>query len=252
MSGGAEGKTTRIPADAQVDEIPEPFLPFQGARKRVWEDLWQQPVATLWDRSDLASLTRMVVLQTTTEVYTDSRLLAELKQLEDRFLLNPTARARHGVEVLAPTSKQEPEEAEDQRECLACGKKITGTRRRKYCDNGDVCKRRYQRGARAKAESDNQSDDSAPTGSTFGSIEAATMFELQEAKRLGTVLGQAALAMARRMDSSHTDTGAGMASLARQLQATLEAATANMEVADDPVDEVRAARERKLRAAQTG
>ena len=116
----------------------------------------------------------------------------------------------------------------------------------KYC--GERCKKRAQRGGGAKNGKERQAEKPQ-----LASVAAATLLELQEAKRLHTPLGQAALALAHRLDLSHTDTGAGVASLAKQLQATLAAATADVDAEQaDPVDEVRAARERKLRAAQTG
>lgn len=87
----------RIPGDARVDVIPEPALPFEGIRKQIWEQIWEHPIALLWQLADVAVITRMVVLQTTPEVYTSPRLLAELRQLEDRFLLNPYARVQQRV-----------------------------------------------------------------------------------------------------------------------------------------------------------
>lgn len=116
----------------------------------------------------------------------------------------------------------------------------------KYC--GERCKKRAQRGGGAKNGARRQSAQPQ-----LASVGAATLLELQEAKRLHTPLGQAALALAHRLDLSHMDTGAGVASLAKQLQATLAAATADVDAEQaDPVDEVRRARESKLRAAQAG
>ena len=91
--------TIRISANAQVDEIPDPAVPFNELRQEVWEQMWSQPVATLWDRADIAALTRLVILQTTAEVYSDRGLLAEVRQLEDRFLLSPYARAQQRVVI---------------------------------------------------------------------------------------------------------------------------------------------------------
>lgn len=115
------------------------------------------------------------------------------------------------------------------RACLACGESLEGTRQRKYCANNGVCKMRYHRGARAEPQGGQE-----PNG--IQSTEAATMFELAEAARLGTPLGQAALVLARRIDRSHLDTGAGVASLAKQLQQTLEAATADVTHEESPLD----------------
>jgi hypothetical protein len=113
----------------------------------------------------------------------------------------------------------------------------------KYCS--ERCKKRNQRGGgSAKAA---KRDNERPIG--VGSVAAATLLELQQAGRLHSPLGQAALALAHRLDVSHMDTGGGVASLAKQLEATLAAATSDAEVEDDPIDELRAARERKRAAA---
>jgi hypothetical protein len=91
--------TITISATAKVDKIPEPSLPLTGVRLQIWEEMWAQPIATLWSRADLAPLTRLVILQTTLEAMTDKGLLAEMRQLEDRFLLNPYARAQQRVVI---------------------------------------------------------------------------------------------------------------------------------------------------------
>lgn len=148
-----------------------------------------------------------------------------------------------------------------ERPCDCCGETYEAkTVRSRYCS--DRCKRRYHRGARpaagtTKAEpkkgrgrkpaADTPADE--PDRSGVGSTTAAVLLELQEAKRLHTPLGQAALVLAHRLDASHKDTGAGVASLAKQLHATLAAATADAEVDADEVDELRRRREEKLRAA---
>jgi hypothetical protein len=127
--------------------------------------------------------------------------------------------------------------------CQVCEERFEAKRSTaKYCS--ERCKKRAQRGAGAK----NAETREQETRSGLGSVAAATLIELQEAKRLQTPLGQAALALAHRLDMSQMDTGQAVASLAKQLQQTLEAATADAQLENDPVDEVRAARERKLRA----
>ena len=113
----------------------------------------------------------------------------------------------------------------------------------KYCSGR--CRKRNQRAGGAKKAAERREASS----SGVGSVAAATLLQLQEASRLHTPLGQAALALASRLDISQTDTGAGVASLAKQLEATLAAATADAEVVDDPIDELKAARERKRNAA---
>lgn len=135
-----------------------------------------------------------------------------------------------------------------ERNCAACGSPYEAkTSRSKYCS--ERCKRRYHRGARAEEPAPQRAKKrakrSADEPATIQSVEAATIMQLAEANRLGTPLGQSALILARRLDASSADTGAGVASLAKQLQATLDAALANADTADDPLDELRARREAK-------
>lgn len=75
-------------------------MPLSGIRRTIWDGMWGQPVATLWNLVDVAPLTRLVILQTTLEALGDKDLLAEMRHLEDRFLLNPYSRAQQRV-VLA-------------------------------------------------------------------------------------------------------------------------------------------------------
>lgn len=89
--------TIVVYADDRPDEVPEPVLPFDGARRELWDRMWSQPIACLWDVVDVAAVTRMVLLQTSAGTFTDNKLLIELRQLEDRFLLNPYARAQQRV-----------------------------------------------------------------------------------------------------------------------------------------------------------
>ena len=74
---------------------------------------------------------------------------------------------------------------------------------------------------------------------------AATWAKLEEAERLHTPEGMAALALAHRLDNGGRDTGSALAAVARELRASLEAAMAGAKVAADPLDELRARREAK-------
>lgn len=74
---------------------------------------------------------------------------------------------------------------------------------------------------------------------------AATWAKLEEAERLRTPEGMAALALAHRLDNGGRDTGSALAAVARELRASLEAAMAGAKVAPDPLDELRARREAK-------
>lgn len=61
---------------------------------------------------------------------------------------------------------------------------------------------------------------------------------LVDAGRLESVLGQNCLTLAARLDSNQ-DTGAGMASLSKELRASFEAATANASREVNPIDKLR-------------
>lgn len=134
-----------------------------------------------------------------------------------------------------------------ERTCLACGTTIDGaTARRKYCD--DKCKRRYHRGSRATNDPEPKKKPATDAGG-IKSTEAATLVTLAEAGQLGTPGGQAALVLARRIDASDRDTGAGLASMVKQLEASIAQLTAGTSVPDDPLDELTRRREEKRRAA---
>jgi hypothetical protein len=75
------------------------MIPLSGPAKYVWNDMWAHPVATLWQRADVAPLTRLVLLQTSSTALLNKDLLAEMRHLEDRFLLNPYARAQQRVVI---------------------------------------------------------------------------------------------------------------------------------------------------------
>lgn len=99
------------------------------------------------------------------------------------------------------------------------------------------------RKARKQSESRSPSQDE-PDGP--GPVERRTILELEEAGRLDTIRGQAALVLARRLDSRTMDTGSAVAAVVRQLDATVEAAVAGAHMAADPVDELRRRRDEKL------
>jgi hypothetical protein len=80
------------------------------------------------------------------------------------------------------------------------------------------------------------------------SVAAAVRAELDTAGRVDTTLGQAALRLAARIDGGG-DTGAGMASLSRELRATMDAALRNAAKSADRLDELAARREQKAAGA---
>lgn len=92
--------TIRVQPAARVSKVPEPALKLNQAQQRLWSRMWDQPIATLWDEGDVAALSRLVVLQTTRAAITDPKTLTEIRQLEDRFLMNPYSRAQQRVVIV--------------------------------------------------------------------------------------------------------------------------------------------------------
>lgn len=80
------------------------------------------------------------------------------------------------------------------------------------------------------------------------SVAAATRSALEAAKRTDTPLGQAALVLAERLDDADTAPTA-LANIGRELRLTLADALANATTAADPIDELKARRERRHRSA---
>jgi hypothetical protein len=72
----------------------------------------------------------------------------------------------------------------------------------------------------------------------IGQLETLARAELEQAARLETTLGQAVIVLARRIDRG-LDTGPGLASLVKQLEATLGKAVANSKTRKGPVEKSR-------------
>lgn len=130
-------------------------------------------------------------------------------------------------------------------QCHQCGQSFDAERpHAKWCSA--ACRKQNQRAGGASitelrpAAGDEEDDDQLTP------VVAATWRRLEEAERLDTPEGMTALALAHRLDNGGRDTGSALASVARELRATLAEALKGAAVAADPVDEIRARRERKL------
>ena len=131
-------------------------------------------------------------------------------------------------------------------QCQNCGDSFDAKNpRAKWCS--DRCRKRRERSGAPAAvvelrpplvQSDNPDSD-------FGPVVAATWKKLEDADRLHEPEGVAALALAHRLDHGGRDTGSALASVARELRATLEVALKGAGVAADPIDQLRARREAK-------
>lgn len=103
-----------------------------------------------------------------------------------------------------------------------CGKVFEArSAKARYCS--DRCRKRKGKADAIGADvvTFTASDSSGDTGA----VAAATRAELESADRLDTPLGQAALALARRLDNPGLDTGSAMAAVAKQLETALAGAT---------------------------
>jgi len=97
---------------------------------------------------------------------------------------------------------------------------------------------------------------SAPADSPEGprarrvTVESTVLAELERADKVATVLGQAALVLARRLDLPSMDTGSAIAALVKQLETTLAAALADAKEDNDELEELRRRREARMAAGQ--
>jgi hypothetical protein len=121
------------------------------------------------------------------------------------------------------------------RNCDVCRKPYEAARvSSKFCS--DSCRKRARRGvAIAPAV---PVAPLVPPVSLVGTLTAATTAELQAAGREFTSLGQAALLLARRLESGEVETGSSVAALVREHRAVLAQAVDGAEVAADPLDEL--------------
>lgn len=124
------------------------------------------------------------------------------------------------------------------RACVACGASFEAQRdSARYCSA--KCRKRGSRGGLTGVVV----EPPAPRVVTGAMVEA-TRARLVEAGVLDTMEGQAALLIAERMESGN-DTGSGIAALNRELAATVDRALSQRAAAADPMDELRARRERR-------
>lgn len=131
--------------------------------------------------------------------------------------------------------------------CEACGVDFEAKRTaRKYC--GERCKKRAQRrpgGVKAHDPVEVPVVMPLPEVPQDGPVAVATRVELELAGRANSAAGNAALALARRIDTGTAETGSSLAAMVREHRATLAEAVRGAVAAADPLDELRARRERK-------
>ena len=81
-----------LPAAGRTKPAPEPMTPLTEPALSLWNRLWATPEATQWGEADVPGLTHYVNLAVVPEVWLDSKSLAELRNLSDRFGMNPYSR----------------------------------------------------------------------------------------------------------------------------------------------------------------
>jgi len=133
-----------------------------------------------------------------------------------------------------------------QRECDECGLAYDARRATsRFCS--DTCGKRSQR-ARAAGippRAATLDDHEAPPSE----LERVVTRELEAVGRLQSVAGQVALELAYRVASPH-ETGAAVASLAKQFREAMDRALAGVDRGADFLDEIRARRDLKRSAGR--
>ncbi len=128
-----------------------------------------------------------------------------------------------------------------QRECESCGVAYTAQRTSsRFC--GDTCGKRAQRATAAGIPLRAATPDGHPAPPS--ELERVVVRELEAVGRLESVAGQVALELAYRVASPY-ESGAAVASLAKQFREAMAKALAGVDRAADPLDEIRARRDRK-------
>ena len=112
----------------------------------------------------------------------------------------------------------------------------------KFCSAD--CRKRSARGSITPPLStvDAVAGDVDEVGARVPTLVSTTRSELTAAGRLNSSLGQAAMLLARRLESEEVDTGSSIAALVREHRAALAEATAGAVVVADPLDQMSAAR----------
>lgn len=130
--------------------------------------------------------------------------------------------------------------------CKRCGRPFVAKRpSRVYC--GSACRSKAAQARKAGLPESVAPVQVVRLPAPTGQLAAATRAELEAADRLDTMLGQAALNLAVRVDAGQ-DTGSAIAAMVRELRATMERALDGVPAARDELDELKARRVARLHA----
>lgn len=125
--------------------------------------------------------------------------------------------------------------------CVQCGDSFEAARSTaRYCSTR--CKRRWQR------TSGGATGEPAAPREESQAVYAAVVRDLERVGQLETVLGQAALVLARQLDSGR-DTGSSAAAVSKELDRLMARLVRQGSLEETPLDRVRRLREEKRRAS---
>lgn len=128
-----------------------------------------------------------------------------------------------------------------QRNCDVCGRPYEAKRSTsRYCGSGCRARKSQQPGVVPAPVTPLTATELPSTG-----LAVVTTSELEAAGRLNTTVGQQAVSLALRIEASFGDTGSSVAALHKQLDALMDKALAGVALASDPLDELKAWRDRR-------
>lgn len=82
-----------LPPGGRGGRVPTPMgATLKPEAVKLWRRLWKTPEASQWGDADVPALTRYVSLAIAPDLWLEKGVLGELRQLEDRFGLNPYGR----------------------------------------------------------------------------------------------------------------------------------------------------------------
>ena len=99
----------KLPAEKNANKAPS--LPgatsYSKATRAWWATIWRSPMAAVWLEADVPALVRLATLiELLEQGEATAMVLAEIRQLEDRFGLSPLARRRLQWEVDRATGSE--------------------------------------------------------------------------------------------------------------------------------------------------
>lgn len=108
----------KLPSVIRVTEVPELVGDFGLEARSWWATVWSSPMASVYLEADVPALTRLAsLIDQAAKGDVGANVLAEIRQLEDRFGLSPLARRRlqWEIEQAAPERGRGDRPDEDQR-----------------------------------------------------------------------------------------------------------------------------------------